>query len=116
MSISRHKLSGSTKGAPILITSTTSTAANTLHTTSTSEGANTWDEIHMSAFNNSAADLDLIIEYGSTSAIIRQTLVSKVGATQVLPGSIGNGGLIIKAYKGSTGEVGVLGIVNRFSS
>lgn len=115
MGISRLGLSGSTRGAPILITSTSSATANIIHTALSSTGSTSWDEIHLGAFNNSTGAINLTIEYGSPSVIIRQSVPSASGVVQVLPGSIGNGGLIIKAFKGGAGEVGVVGIINRFT-
>lgn len=117
MGFLKAKLSGSSDGEPILITGTTSTAANTLHTTSTSAGDNTWDEIYLWGFNNGTGDVNLTIEYGSTSHVIVQTLSAKAGlSVPILPGTVGNTGLVVKAFKGGSATVGVLGFVNQISS
>ena len=109
----KAKLSGSTEGAPIAVSAVNSTGANTIHTCSTSTGANIWDEVYLWAHSQDT-DVDLTIEYGSTSAILKQRLNYNEGMVQVLPGTIGNGALVIKAFKGSTGaSVFITGFVNQ---
>ena len=116
MGFLKAKLSGSSDGEPILITGTTSTAANTLHTTSTSAGDNTWDEIYVWGYNNGTGSVNLTIEYGSTSHVLVHSLGAKTGNTLILPGTIGNTGLVVKAFKGGSAAVGVMGFVNQISS
>jgi len=109
----KAKLSGSTEGAPIAVTSTNSTGANTIHTCTTSTGANIWDEVYLWAHSEDT-NANIIIEYGSTSAVLTQSLNYNDGVVPVLPGLIGNGGLVMKAFKNSTGaSVFVTGFVNQ---
>jgi len=109
----KAKLSGTTEGAPLAITAVNSTGAQTVHTCTTSSGANDWDEIFLWAHANTEDD-DITIEYGSTGNIIKQRLNYNSGMVQIIPGLIGNGSLVIKAFKGSTGSgVFVEGYVNQ---
>ena len=114
--VAKYKLSGSTAGKPMLITSTNSTGANTIHTCGSATGENSHDEIYLWGFNNSTASVNLSIEYGDTTAVIVHTLTAKAGNTLVLPGTIGNASTAIKGFKSTTGTVGVVGFVNRISS
>lgn len=109
----KAKLSGTTEGAPLKITAVSSTGAQTVHTCTTSTGANVWDEIWLWAFANDTDD-DVTIEYGSASTKVKQRLNYNSGMVQIVPGMIGNGSLVVKAFKGSTGsEVFVGGFVNQ---
>ena len=115
--IVKAKLSGSTDGEPVLITSTNSTGATTIHTFASGvSGENSWDEIYLWGFNNSTADINLTIEYGSTSHIIVHSIPYKEGMTLILPGTVGHNGLVLKGFKGATGTLGVAGFINRISS
>ena len=107
------KLSGSTKGAPIEVTATGTTGANTIHTCDTSTGANEWDEIYLFAHSNDTSDI-LTIEYGDTDTLMKQNLDYNEGMVPILPGTLGNNSLSVKAYKGSTGsKVYITGWVNQ---
>ena len=110
---SKAKLSGTTKGAPFAVTAVNSTGAQTIHTCTTSTGAAIWDEMYLWGHSNDS-DVDITIEYGSTSAVLKQRLNYNEGMVQILPGTIGNGGLVIKAFKSSTGATVLLeGFVNQ---
>jgi hypothetical protein len=109
----KAKLSGTTEGAPLKITAVNSTGAQTVHTCTTSSGANDWDEIYLWAHSHTEDD-NITIEYGDTDTKITQRLNYNSGVVQIVPGLIGNGSLVIKAFKGSTGsEVFVEGFVNQ---
>jgi len=116
MGLLKVKLSGSSDGEIVLITSTTSSGANTIHTFTASTGDNTWDEIYLWGYNNGTGATNISLEYGSTTAVMTQSLGAKTGATLLLPGTIGNTGLVLKAFKGGTATVGVVGFINAVSS
>jgi hypothetical protein len=116
MALLKAKLSGSSDGMPINTLATTSTGATTIHTFTTSTGANTWDEIYLWGFNNGTGNVDITLEYGSTTAIIVQTLSPKTGNTLILPGTVGNAGTVLKAFKSGTTAMGLIGFINSVSS
>ena len=116
MALLKAKLSGSSDGMPINTLATTSTGATTIHTFTASTGANTWDEIYLWGFNNGTGSVNITLEYGSTANTIVQTLGAKAGNTLILPGTIGNAGVILKAFKSGSATVGVVGFINQISS
>ena len=113
-------LSGSTQGKPIKVVAT-GTAGTTLHTTGTS--ATVVDRIHLEAFNSSAADVVLTIEFGGATAPdqnIVQTITAKTGLTVITPTrrlllGDGSAGLTVKAFAASGNVVTVLGDVLRIT-
>ena len=108
----KAKLSGTTEGAPLVITAINSTGAQTIHTCATSSGTNIWDEMYVFAHSNDIG-CDLTLEYGSTSAIIKQRISTGKGLIPLLPGTVGNGALVLKAFKtSSSADVLVSGWVN----
>lgn len=116
MAIVKGKLSGSSNGTPINTLATNSTGATTIHTFTASTGANTWDEIYLWGFNNGTGNVNITLEYGSTTAIIVQTLYPKAGNTPILPGTVGNAGTVLKAFKSGTTSMGLIGFINSVSS
>lgn len=115
MGIVKLKLSGSSDGEPINL-ATTSTSATTIHTFCTSAGDNTYDEVYLWAFNNATVNFNLTLEYGSTALDIITTIPYRTGAVLVLPGLIGNTGMVLKGFKSTTGDGGVIGFVNQITS
>lgn len=113
--VSKLKLSGSSDGEMINL-ATTSTAATTIHTFTASTGLNTYDEVYLWGFNNATASLNITLEYGSTTLDIVHTITAKSGLTLMLPGLIGNTGLVLKGFKSTTGDCGVIGFVNEITS
>ena len=113
--LTRMKLSGTTAGKPLLITSTNSTGANTVHVCTTSTGSGVWDEVYLWGFNNTTGTVDLSLEYGDTTSVVVCSLSAK-STTKILPGTMGNASTTIKGFKGGAGTVGVIGFVNRIVS
>ena len=94
--------SASTQGQGIKVVAT-STAGTLIHTTGTS--ATIVDRLTVFAFNSSASDVVLTLEFGGATAPdqnIVQTITSKTGLTVVVDGLIlvGNGSaaLTVKAF------------------
>ena len=111
--------SGSTFGnCPIMITSTSSTSAQTIHTCSTSTGANSFDEVYMKATNvSSTGAIGLYIQLGSSSLYFYNGIASLSGWVPILLGERFNSGLVIAAYANTTNAIIVhAGTINRVSS
>jgi hypothetical protein len=111
----KAKLSGSTDGKQIKITSTTNGAANTVHTATSNTGANQWDEIWLYAYNDNSTSVQLTILWGGTSEpdnAIRITLAPQTGRTLICDGMILHNSLVVKAYASVASEVMIDGFVN----
>lgn len=108
------KLSESIQGRPIQIAAT-ATAGTLIHTTSTSSSVT--DEVWLYASNTTSNFVDLTIEYGASTDIIKISLEPNVGLFVVSPGLIaqGNGsvGLPIRAFASTANAVEIYGFVNR---
>jgi hypothetical protein len=115
MGIVKLKLSASSDGEPLNL-ATSSSGATTIHTFTASTGDNTYDEIYLWAFNNATASMNITLEYGSTTLTCVTTVYPKAGQTLLLPGLIGNTGLVLKGFKSTTGDARVIGFVNQITS
>lgn len=116
--ISKEILSGSTDGAPIQI-SATSTPGTPLHTSGTS--AAIIDEIWLYAVNNDTVTRGLVIEFGGagSSYEIIIGIPAQSGLTVVIPGvgvrGDGSVGTSVAAYATVTNVINVVGFVNRLN-
>lgn len=110
----KRKLSGSTDGKGIKIT-TTATAGDTIHTAVAGTTAGTFDEIWLWAYNGHTADVSLTIEFGGATVPdqnIVQTIPFKSGAVMVVPGFILQNGMVVKAFASIANVVSITGFVN----
>lgn len=110
-------LSGSTNGKQIKITSA-SNPGITIHTATSSSGANTWDEVWLYAYNDNLTSVQLTILWGGTTEpdnAIRITLPPQTGRTLICDGMILQNSLVIKAYASVANEVMIDGFVNNIS-
>jgi hypothetical protein len=110
----KRKLSGSTDGKAIKIT-TTSTPGDIIHTAVAGTTAGTFDEIWLWAFNSSASVITLTIEFGGADAPdqnIVVSLASKSGLVPIVPGLILQNGAVVKAFAGTGNVVTLVGFVN----
>jgi hypothetical protein len=107
-------LSGSTSGRFVAVQSTAS-PGTTVHTAHTSTGI--IDELHLWAHNESTADKTLTMEWGGTSTLDRCTVnvPFQDGPYTVIPGMRLEGGVVTRAYAGSTDVVLIGGYVNRIT-
>jgi hypothetical protein len=116
--ILKRKLSGSTDGKPIKVTGTATAGADTIHTAVAGTTAGTYDEIWISAQNNSADSVTLTIEMGGTSVpdnVIVCTLASKGGPQLIIPGLILQNAKVVKAFASSANVISLIGYVNAFT-
>jgi hypothetical protein len=111
---SKVLLSGGTSGRNILVAATASpgTLIHTAHATAL-------DEIHLWAVNSDTANQKLTIEFGGTTApndTIEETILAEDGAYLIIPGWPLTGGLIVRAWTLTTGNlVTINGFVNRIT-
>jgi len=110
----KRKLSGSTDGKAIKIT-TTATAGDTIHTAVASTTPGTFDEIWLWAYNGHTADLALTIEFGGATVPDQNIVVTipfKSGLVPIVPGLILQNGMVVKAFAASANLVTITGFVN----
>jgi hypothetical protein len=117
MITTKHLLSGSTNGIPILVTGTATGSATTIHT---AVALPSLDEIWLYGFNVSGTAELLTVEWGGTTdpgQVIQKTMPAlgthPDSLLTVIPGLLLTNGLLVKAFS-PTGSVIVLtGYVNR---
>lgn len=112
-SYSKLKLSGSTDGKMIKIT-TTATPGDTIHTAH----ATNLDEIWLYAVNSDTTARKLTVEYGgatSPDCLIEQTIQPESGLVLVVPGLLLTNSLVVKAFCATANVVMIGGFVNRIS-
>ena len=110
---SKVVFSGGTSGADILVAAT-ATAGTLMHTAN----ATALDEIWLFAQNNTTADVVLTIEFGGVSSpkdLVIQTIPTKAGLVNVIPGIPLTGSLVVRAFAGTTNVISVAGFVNRIT-
>jgi len=110
--------SGSTFGnCPILITSTSSTNAQTIHTCSTSTGLYSFDEVYLYGYNGSSTGtIRAWIQQGSSILAFANSIASQSGWVPLLLGKRLNSGLVISAYADTTNAIQIDYTINRVST
>lgn len=115
----KKKLSGSTSGKGIKVTSTTSGSADTIHTSVAGTGNNNFDEIWLWCQNTSAADVKLSILFGGTGDpddYIEFTVQAEDGLKVILPGLILQNESVVKAFAGTANVLVCHGFVNNIAA
>jgi hypothetical protein len=115
-SFSKVLLSGSTNGLAIVVAATAS-PGTTIHTAI--NNTTDLDEIWLWAVNTSATDSKLTIQYGGTTVAtndIEFTVKAEDGLKIVLPGTLLNNTLIVKAFADVTNVVNLYGYINRITA
>ena len=110
----KRKLSGSTDGKAIKIT-TTGTAGDLIHTAVAGTTAGTFDEIWLWAYNGHSANLVLTLEFGGAAVPDQNIVITipfKAGLFPLVPGLILQNGMVVRAFAGSANLVTVTGFVN----
>ena len=110
----KQKLSGSTDGKGIKITSNTGGSGDTVHTAVS--GTTDFDEVWLYAFNSSASAVNLTVEFGGTTSpdnTITQSIPAQSGLYLMIPGlPLQNGG-VVSAYASVVNVLTLYGFVNR---
>jgi hypothetical protein len=112
-SYSKVALSGASNGLNNKVAATSS-AGDTVHTAH----ASALDEVWLYACNTSTSDVKLSIEWGATSddeRLTEVTIGAEAGWVLVIPGLLLSGGLLVKAFAGTTNVINVNGYVNRIA-
>lgn len=111
----KELLSGSTNGAPISVTGTTSTTPTVIHTPGTS--TTTKDEVHVYAFNPGTAASIVTLQFAGTGAAYQYTATVTQGqpALSLIPGWPVNGGAPVTAFSTSAVKPLIAGYVNRIT-
>ena len=110
----KRKLSGSTDGKAVKIT-TTATAGDTIHTAVAGTTVGTFDEIWLWAYNGHTSDVVLTVEFGGASVPDQNIVVTipyKSGLIPIVPGFILQNGMVVKAFAGTANVVTIYGYVN----
>ena len=108
----KHKLSGSTDGKGILITSNTGGSGNTVHTAVA--GTTDFDEVWLYAYNSDAASVNVTVEFGGTTSpdnTITQSVPSQSGLYLLIPGFPLQNAAVISAYASKQNVVSLYGFV-----
>ena len=106
-------LSGASNGLNNKVAATSS-AGDTVHTAH----ASALDEVWLYACNTSTSDVKLSIEWGATSddeRLTEVTIGAEAGWVLVIPGLLLSGGLLVKAFAGTTNVINVNGYANRIA-
>lgn len=112
VTVTKEKLSGSTNGRPIAVAAT-STPGTTIHTATNT--SNQLDEVWLWATNVHTSAVNLTLELGgtSTSDTVEMSIPAEDGSHLVLDGAIFDGGVVIRAFAGTTNVINIRGYVNR---
>lgn len=107
-SISKIKLSGSTDGKLIPVT----TGGVTVHTAVS--GTANWDEVHIYAGNYTGTDATLTVSYAGDSIVF--VIPGQVGLIEIVPNLLLNNGGTITATASTNSALNVGGFVNRITA
>jgi hypothetical protein len=111
--VTRIPLSGSTSGRNIIVAAT-ATPGTTIHTAVNTAGS--IDEIWLWVTNTSSSPVKLTLENGGTTSpndLIEQTIDAESGLMLILPGTVLNTGVILRAFAGTTNVLNITGYANR---
>ena len=110
----KQKLSGSTDGKGIKISSNTAGSGVTVHTAVS--GTTDFDEVWLYAYNSNSASVNITIEFGGTTSpdnTISQSVPAQSGLYLLVPGlPLQNGG-VVTAYATVVNVATLYGFVNR---
>ncbi len=115
-SYTKHKLTGSTYGKGIKVTSTSSASPNVLHTATSSP--TDFDELWLWAYSDHTDNqsVNLTIEFGSTTpSKMTMAVESKKGLYLICPGLPIQFGLDVNAYAEIADKITLYGYVNRIT-
>lgn len=111
----KQKLSGSTDGRQIKVTSTT--AAVTVHTSVS--GTVDFDEVWLYATNSSTSNVKLTVQFGGTTSPddeIETTITAESGLVLVVPGLVLQNGAVVSAFAATANVINLSGYVNRIDN
>jgi len=112
----KRALSGSDNGKGIKVAET-ATAGTTIHTAVA--GETDWDEIWVWCVNTSDTAAVLTLEYGGVvdpNDLISYTVAAKDGLKIILPGTLLQNGLILKAFAETANVLIIHGFINQIAA
>jgi len=112
----KRAFSESTNGKGIKVAAT-ATAGTTIHTSVA--GTSDWDEIWLWCTNTNATDVKLTLEYGEATTPdgnIEYNVAAEDGLKCILPGTILQNSLVLRAFASSANVLIVHGYVNRITA
>lgn len=117
---SKIVLSGSTDGQGIIVTGTTPSQGNTIHTAITGD-TNAIDEVYVYAYSSATTAREISLAIGPTTATGSRftytvTGDDKKGLVLIYPGLPLKNAKVVKAYATVADAINVFGYVNRFAS
>ena len=95
-----------------ILVAAVATPGTTIHA---STADTTFDEVWLYATNNHISAVNLEIEFGQTSNIIKLSIPATSGLTIVIPGLCLGPSKTLAVFAGTTNVVSVFGYVNRIS-
>jgi len=110
----KQKLSGSTDGKGILVSSNTGGSGVTLHTTVA--GTTDFDEVWIYAYNSDSSSVNVTVEFGGTTSpnnVIAQSVPAQSGLYLLVPGLPLQNGSVVSVYASKVNVVSMYGFVNR---
>ncbi len=113
---SKQKLTGSTYGKGIVVSSTSSSSPNLVHTATSS--ASDFDELWLWAYSDhsDSQPVNLTVEFGTTNPTkTTMAIESKKGLFLVCPGLPVQFGLDVNAYAEISDKITLYGYVNRIN-
>ena len=114
--VKKRKLSGSTDGMAIKLTTIVSASASTIHTSTSASIDGSYDEIWLWAYNSHTTNVFLTIEFGDSTSpdhIITFNVPSnQYGPIPIVPGFILQNSKTVKAFAGLANYVTIYGFVN----
>lgn len=111
----KRLLSGSTKGRPIKVVET-ATPGTLIHTAVS--GTTDLDEVWLYAVNSSNSAKTLTIEFGGVTSpddLVSVSLAKDSGLILIIPGSLLQDSLVVRAFGSSANDINIMGWVNRIS-
>jgi|TARA_R110000824_G_scaffold21078_6_gene78863 hypothetical protein len=111
-----NDLSGATTGMGVKVVATAS-AGTTIHTAVA--GTSDWDQIEMFAVNNDTTDRLLTIQWGGTTTVdndIPRTIPAQSGMVPIVPPTLLQNGLVIRAYAAAANKIVIYGNVVRITA
>lgn len=112
------KLSGSTNGRGIKVTQT-ATAGDTIHTATSDNTGDVWDEVWVYAYNGHTAAVAVTVELGGVTVPddnIVITIPAKSGRYLLVDGAILNNSVVVKCFAATANVIVITGFVNRITA
>lgn len=95
-----------------ILVAATATPGTSIHVTP-ADTITIFDEIWIYATNNDSSAVNLTIEFGDTTNVIKLSVPATSGLTVIVPGLILGPAMTVAAFASVTNKISVFGYVNR---